>query len=83
MKAFNLLDRKQLLEAVHYTNFQPLWAKDNWDKAGKFTATTWVCGDYLILVSTAQHPHYLVQINDKILAHNMREVFKGIWQGLK
>lgn len=53
-----------------------------WDKAGKFTATTWVCGDYLILVSTAEHPHYLVQINDKVLAHNMREVFKGIWKSL-
>ena len=26
---FDLTDRNQLLEACHYTNLQPLWAKDN------------------------------------------------------
>lgn len=50
-----------------------------WQNAGQFTATTWVCGDYLIMVMTAQNPHYLVQIYDPILAHNMRELFKSIW----
>jgi hypothetical protein len=29
---FDLRDRKQLLEACHYTNLQPLWAKDNLSK---------------------------------------------------
>ena len=29
---FDLTDRKQLLEACHYTNLQPLWAKDNLSK---------------------------------------------------
>jgi hypothetical protein len=27
--SFDLTDRKQFLEACHYTNLQPLWAKDN------------------------------------------------------
>lgn len=29
---FNLLNRKQFLKAVHYTNLQPLWASDNLKK---------------------------------------------------
>lgn len=53
-----------------------------WKKAGDFTATTWVNGDYLVLISTKQHPYYLVQIHDAILAHNMREMFKSIWKEL-
>jgi len=32
---FDLTDRKQLLEACHYTNLQPLWAKDNLSKGAK------------------------------------------------
>jgi len=30
--SFDLTDRQQLLEACHYTNLQPLWAKDNLNK---------------------------------------------------
>lgn len=50
-----------------------------WTKGNNFTATTWVCGDYLIMVTTNQHPHSLVQIHDATLAHNMREMFKNSW----
>lgn len=32
---FDLTDQKQFLEACHYTNMQPLWAKDNWAKGIK------------------------------------------------
>ncbi|MDB5259705.1 MAG: transcriptional regulator TrmB [Candidatus Taylorbacteria bacterium] len=54
-----------------------------WNGEGDFTATTWVTGDYLTLIVTNQKPHYLVQIYDAKLAHNMRELFKGIWEGIK
>jgi len=33
--AFDLTDREQFLEAVHYKNLQPLWAKDNFKKNNK------------------------------------------------
>lgn len=46
----------------------------------KFSANTWVCGDYLVMISTKQHPHYLVEIHDALLAHNLREVFKQLWK---
>ncbi len=53
-----------------------------WDREGDFTGSTWVAGDYLIFAVTNQKPHYFVQIYDATLAHNMRELFKGIWEGL-
>lgn len=33
--SFDLTDRKQFLQAVHYTNLQPLWAAENYHKAAK------------------------------------------------
>ena len=34
---FNLEDRNQFLVACHYTNQQPLWARDNWEKPKQLT----------------------------------------------
>lgn len=35
LSAFDLTDRNQVIEACHYTNLQPLWAKDNLSKGDK------------------------------------------------
>lgn len=51
-----------------------------WGGGKDFTATVWINGDYVVMIVTNQHPHYLVEIHDAVLAHNMREVFKGIWK---
>ena len=51
-----------------------------WERWQEFTATTWVRGDYVIMIVLNEHPNYLVEIHDKTLAHNMRELFKGIWE---
>lgn len=37
LSAFDLTDRKQFLEACHYTNLQPLWAEDNLSKSNKIS----------------------------------------------
>lgn len=50
-----------------------------WKGGTDFTATTWIMGDYVAMIITSQRPHYLVEIHDTVLAHNMRELFKGIW----
>lgn len=36
LSSFNLTDRQQFLEASHYTNIQPLWAKDNIIKSDNY-----------------------------------------------
>lgn len=35
LASFDLTDRQQFLQACHYTNLQPLWAKDNFAKSDK------------------------------------------------
>lgn len=52
-----------------------------WKGENRFTGTQWICGDYIILVVTGERPFYLVEIHDAVLAHNMREVFKRMWEG--
>lgn len=37
--SFNLLDREELLKAVHYTNLQPLWAEENRIKGSSLLKT--------------------------------------------
>lgn len=44
-----------------------------------FTATTWVCGDYLIMIMTQEHPFYLIEIHDTLMARNTAEIFKRLW----
>ncbi len=53
-----------------------------WDKTENFSATTWVMGDYVVMIYAEHRPHYLVEIHDQVFAHNLREVFKGIWTEL-
>ena len=33
---FNLIDEEEQKKCFHYTNLQPLWAKDNLSKGGKY-----------------------------------------------
>lgn len=50
-----------------------------WNKADNFISTTWVAGDYVIMINTRTEPFYLVEIHDATLAHDQREVFKNLW----
>ena len=50
-----------------------------WGGASNFISTTWIAGEYVIMVNTRQHPFYLVEIHDATFSHDQREVFKNLW----
>lgn len=51
-----------------------------WKPEGQFTATTWICGDYIVMIDTRQKLHHLVEIHDAAFANNLRLVFKDLWR---
>ncbi len=51
----------------------------SWQKRESFTATTWILGDYIIMIATDKERPYLVEICDATMAQNFRETFKGLW----
>ncbi|MEN9582959.1 MAG: hypothetical protein RL641_913 [Candidatus Parcubacteria bacterium] len=60
----------------HRRHIKP-WATD------AFSATQWIVGSYVIMIITKQRPYYLIEIHDAVMAHNLREVFKGLWDSRK
>ena len=45
-----------------------------------FTTDIWVYGDYIILLSLEERPHYLIELKEPLLAKNFREFFKALWK---
>jgi hypothetical protein len=54
-----------------------------WKKDLNFTSTLWANGDYLVMIYTNEHPFYLIEIHNAVLAHNLREVFKNLWEDIQ
>jgi len=51
-----------------------------WKGDNEFTGTQWVVGSYIVMIITKERPYYLVEIHDSVMAHNMRQVFKKLWE---
>lgn len=49
-------------------------------KESQFTATTWVMGEYVVMVMTKEQPSYLIDIHDAMLAGNIRQIFVELWK---
>lgn len=81
--SLKLLTNKSPLEQEMAKKQYPQRKIKFWSNTKQFTASTWVCGDYVVMIITSQKPHYLVEIYDATLAHNMRETFKGLWKMVK
>lgn len=45
-----------------------------------FSSTIWVCGEYVVMISSRQKPHYAFQIKDAVFGSNLRVVFELLWQ---
>lgn len=54
-----------------------------WIKSEDFTATHAVLGDYVLFCVTNQHPYYAVEIHDAVMAENIRQMLKGMWEEIK
>jgi predicted transcriptional regulator len=54
-----------------------------WEDSGNFISSTWVVEDYVIILNTRQHPFYLYEIHDALLAHDFRELFKSVWRKME
>lgn len=52
----------------------------SWSANPEFTSTLWVQGEYIVMLVLQQKPNYLIEIHDVMLAENLRQVFKGIWE---
>jgi sugar-specific transcriptional regulator TrmB len=50
-----------------------------WSGDDEFASTMWVMGDYVVTLATRIRPHSLVEIHDRMLAQNMRGIFKSLW----
>jgi predicted transcriptional regulator len=49
------------------------------DDTEEFSTSTWVMGNYIILIMTRQEPFYLFQVHDRALSANLRALFKRIY----
>lgn len=49
------------------------------DGGREFSASYQVIGDYVIFLASSQHPHYLVEIHDVVMAENLRGIFREMW----
>jgi sugar-specific transcriptional regulator TrmB len=52
-------------------------------KTASFSSSFWVGGDYIIMVYTQNRPFYLIEIHNPVMAENLRQLFKNLWQELK
>ncbi len=48
-------------------------------KSESFESTTWVAGEYVVHINTKNRPFHLVEIKDPLLANDMRNMFKLLW----
>jgi len=51
-----------------------------WSESTEFSATHVVVGEYVLMIMTREHPHYLIEIHDRVMADNLREMFKTMWK---
>ena len=74
-----LLSNRAEAEVKFAPSVTPRWAIKFWGEATNFLSTTWVIGDYLVMINTRTRPFYVVEIHDKLIAHDQREVFRNLW----
>jgi hypothetical protein len=79
----HMVEQKITRRQIRFWNGNRAQAEQSsYDEKSDFTGTLWITGDYVTMIQTVERPFYLVEIHDAVLAHNMREVFKKLWQNI-
>lgn len=69
------IETKVMREKSYASRRHIKYLKDN----SEFTATHVVCGDYILMIITRERPNYLLEIHDRMMAENVRQLFKRMW----
>jgi len=77
-----LMTNESPLEDIYTPKHRAVRHVKYWEKAKEYTAAIWAVGDFIVMMMIAEHPHYLVEIHDAVLAENMRATFRGIWESI-
>lgn len=48
-----------------------------------FTTDIWIYGQYTILLSLEERPHYLIELKEPLLSQNLRDFFQALWRATK
>lgn len=72
-------EEKPKMGEVLHSNYERSAKYWNGEKVG---VTYSVLGDFIFIANTQSKPHYIVEINDAVIAENMRKIFKGFWEML-
>jgi sugar-specific transcriptional regulator TrmB len=72
----NESDIEKKMEAKIYKNVR----KMKFFNSDEFTSSQLIHGDFVIFFMTQQKPFYAIEINDSVIAHNLRTLFKKIWE---
>lgn len=81
--SLKLITNKSDIEKVMEKRQYPRRKIKYFKKKLPFTASTWVIGDYIIMIFTNQRPHYAIEISNAEFAKNQRELFKFLWDVLE
>lgn len=49
----------------------------------EFSSTVWILGEYIVMISSREKPHYAFQIRDKAFSQNQRAIFRALWSRVK
>jgi DNA-binding MarR family transcriptional regulator len=72
-------DMERDLEAKQYDRRDVYFWKDS----VHFTSTTWVLGDYVVMLELSEGADYLIEIHDAVFAENQRILLKAIIEDIE
>lgn len=77
-----LSNSSQVEHSLHRSTQYPHRDVRYWKKSFVFTASVWAIGDFIVMISTREHPFSLIEIHNPLLAQNLRAFFSSVWKDI-